>query len=151
WLYRFLREPERAEAVNRQAIAISAKHDFPLIRDMAMAMMGGIVVAGPSGASDRLALVEEGLNCLSQAGARTGSTEFLYCLAVAYEQSGEGDNAMEKVNNALVANTEERVFLPNLLRYRGELRHREGARDMAETDIRESMVRARSMNAKSWE
>jgi class 3 adenylate cyclase/tetratricopeptide (TPR) repeat protein len=150
WLYRLLREPERAEAANRQAIELSEKHDFPLVRDMAQAMMGGIVIASSS-AEDRLAIAQQGFNSLVDTGARAGITDFMYCLAVAHEKSGQLEAAERKVNDALTANPDEKAFLPNLLRYQSELWYRRGEPSMAETGFQNAIALARSMGAKSWE
>jgi class 3 adenylate cyclase/tetratricopeptide (TPR) repeat protein len=150
WLHRLLREPEQAEAANRQAIALSEKHDFPLVRDMARAMMGGIVVAS-SNPEERLAISQQGFNSLIEAGARAGITDFMYCLAVAHEKSGQLEAAERKINDALTANPHEKAFLPNLLRYQSELWYRRGEPKMAETGFRNAIASARSMSARSWE
>jgi tetratricopeptide (TPR) repeat protein len=127
WLYRFLREHERAEAAAAQAISISEKHDFPYSRDIASSLMGGIVISQPGGAEHRLATAQRGLDSLIAVGARAGITDLLYCLAVAHEQSGMTEAAERLLDEALTANPDEKAFVPNLLTYRGELRRRCGS------------------------
>jgi class 3 adenylate cyclase/tetratricopeptide (TPR) repeat protein len=151
WLYRLLREHERAEAAAAQAISTSKKHDFSLVRDLASGYMGGIVITQVGGAEHHLAMAQRGLDSLIAVGARAGITDLLYCLAVAHEQSGMTEAAERLLDEALTANPEEKAFLPNLLTYRGDLRRRRGDLAMAESDFRESIAMAQSMSAKSWE
>ena len=105
----------------------------------------------PGGAEHRLAMTQRGLDSLIAVGARAGITDCLYCLAQAHERSGMTEAAERLLDEALIANPEEKAFLPNLLTFRGELRRRRGDPAMAESDFREAIRLAQSMSAKSWE
>lgn len=112
--------------------------------------MGGIIITQPA-AEDRLAITQRGLDSLIAAGARAGITDFLYCLAMAREQAGMREAAEKQIDDALIANLDEKAFLPNLLTYRGKLRLLRQAVAAAETDFRDAITLAQSISAKSWE
>jgi hypothetical protein len=118
---------------------------------MARSLIGGIALTQPGRAEHRLAMSQRGLDSLVAVEARAGITYFLYCLAVAHDQSGLTEAAERLLDGALTANPEEKAFLPNLLTYRGELRRRRAVPTMAESDFREAIRLAQSMSAKSWE
>jgi tetratricopeptide (TPR) repeat protein len=96
-------------------------------------------------------MAKRGLDSMSEAGARAGITDSLYCLATAHGQLGMTEAAERLIDDALIANPDEKAFLPNLFTYRGELRRQRGKLDLAESDFREAISLAQSMNAKSWE
>jgi predicted ATPase len=52
---------------------------------------------------------------------------------------------------ALQANSEELVFRPNAMRYRGTLRLKVGQNELAEADFRDAIETAQRMSAKAWE
>jgi len=60
-------------------------------------------------------------------------------------------DGLETVERALDFNPEELVGCPEALRIRGELRLKQGERQPAEADFRDSIAMARSMGAKAWE
>jgi predicted ATPase len=52
---------------------------------------------------------------------------------------------------ALSINPDERYWLPETLRVRGEIRRRQGEAEPAEADFRDAIALAREMSAKAWE
>ena len=60
-------------------------------------------------------------------------------------------DALETVEQALLANPDELVHRPEIFRLRGELRAQQGQTELAEADFRESIALAQKMSAKGWE
>jgi class 3 adenylate cyclase len=81
-------------------------------------------------------------------GCRLNPGTFPHWLSVAHSAIGD---ALETVEQALNFNPEEVVGRPETLRIRGELRLKQGDRQLAEADFRDSIAMARSMGAKAWE
>src|SRR5262249_11584159 len=67
------------------------------------------------------------------------------------EREGSVVQALETIEQALQANTDELVYRPETLRIRGELRLKREQAELAEADFHESIELARSMGAKAWE
>jgi hypothetical protein len=76
---------------------------------------------------------------------------FTTYLASSLEREGSQAEALRTVEQALQMNSGERVWRPETLRIRGELRVNLGLTELAEADFRESITLARSMGAKAWE
>jgi len=72
-------------------------------------------------------------------------------LAAAQDSAGAVGDGLETIEQALDFNPEEAISRPEALRIRGELRLKQGDRQMTEADFRESIALARSMDAKAWE
>ena len=77
--------------------------------------------------------------------------DILTRLAEAQVLDGAIDEALGTIEDALQANPEERVFQPNILTRRGELRLKLGQSELAETDFRAAIALAQKMRAKAWE
>ena len=150
WLYRFLREPQPAEAAAKRALAISEERGFSFCRDFARIFIGS-VRAQLGGADEGIALIRQGMAGLSEAGVRVTITDVLTRLAEAQSLGGKIDDALTTIEDALQANAEEIVFRPNILRCRGELRRKVGQNELAETDFREAIMLARGNGAKALE
>jgi tetratricopeptide (TPR) repeat protein len=150
WLYRFLREPQPAEAAAKRALVISEERGFSFCRDFARIFMGS-VRAQLGGAEEGTALIRQGMAGLSEAGVRVTITDVLTRLAEAQCLGGKIDDALNTIEEALHASVEEIVFRPNILRCRGELRLKVGQNELAETDFREAIVLARGNGAKALE
>jgi len=150
WLYRFLREPQPAEAAAKRALAISEERGFSFCRDFARIFIGS-VRAQLGGADEGIALIRQGMAGLSEAGVRVTITDVLTRLAEAQSLGGKIDDALSTIEEALQANAEEIVFRPNILRCRGELRLKVAQNELAETDFREAIVLARGNGAKALE
>ena len=132
------------------ALAICEEHGFPYVRDLARTMMG-LARAQLGSAGEGVSLIRQGLAGLAEAGARIGITDFLTRLAEAQALDGMLDDALVTIEEALQANPEERVFRPNILTVRGELRLKRGKTELAEADFREAIVLAQKMSAKAYE
>jgi tetratricopeptide (TPR) repeat protein len=150
FLYRRLREPQRAQAAATQAVALSEEHGFLLIREMARIGMGW-ARAHLGGASEGVSLIRKGLAGMAENGARAGITDYIMALAEALALDGALTDALSTIEDALQANPQEVIFRPNILTCRGELRLKIGQTELAEADFREAIALAQKMSAKAWE
>jgi Tfp pilus assembly protein PilF len=92
-----------------------------------------------------------GIDKTLRTGERTGVAWLITHLAIAQLRASAIDAAFETVEQALNLNPDELVFRPEALRIRGELRLKQGDRELAEADFRKSIAMARTMGAKAWE
>jgi tetratricopeptide (TPR) repeat protein len=100
---------------------------------------------------DGIALIREGLSRLQVVGLHWSTPTDYAFLAAAQERAGLLDEALESIEQALLANPDELVYQPEILRMRGELRLKLGHSEEAEADFHEAIVLAAGMSAKSWE
>ena len=150
YLYRFLREPQRAEAAAEQALAISEEHGFSLLRDMSLCVTGW-ARAQLGSAGEGVSLIRQGLAGMAEAEVRVAITDFLTSLAEAQILDGATGDALRTIDDALQANPDELFYRPETLRIRGELRLKRGDTELAGADFRDAIALARSMGAKAWE
>jgi tetratricopeptide (TPR) repeat protein len=150
YLYRWLREPQRAAAVAAQALALSEEHGFPHSRNMARTVMGW-ARAQLGSAGEGVFLIRQGIAGLAGLGARANITDHLTRLAEAQVLDGMLDDALITIEDALQANPEELIFRPHILNCRGELRLTIGQLELAEPDFREAIALAQKMSAKAIE
>jgi tetratricopeptide (TPR) repeat protein len=150
YLYRWLREPQRAAAVAAQALALSEEHGFPHSRNMARTVMGW-ARAQLGSAGEGVFLIRQGIAGLAGLGARANITDHLTRLAEAQVLDGMLDDAIITIEDALQANPEELIFRSHILNCRGELRLTIGQLELAEPDFREAIALAQKMSAKAIE
>ena len=143
-------EPAEAKAAARQAINLSDEHGFPHIAAAARTTLGA-AVAHCGEAAQGVQLIEESLSAAAKIETGMGVTLSLWYLAQAQSLHGETDKALYTIERALEANPDERIYRPEALRLRGELRLRAADRELAAEDFREAIVCARGMGAKSFE
>jgi tetratricopeptide (TPR) repeat protein len=148
-LYLRLREPRRAEAASRQALALSEEHGFTLYRDRARAILGW-AKAHLGSASEGLSLIRQGLAGYSELGGKAEIAGFLASLAEAQALDGALDDALATIEEAVRADPAP-VYVPDALTCRGDLRLKVGQAELAETDFRHAIALAQKMNAKAWE
>ena len=88
---------------------------------------------------------------LSGVGSRLGITETLTLLAETQALEGMITDALGTIEEALDSDSDQLVYRPNILTYRGTLRLEQGHSELAETDFREAMALAQKMTAKAFE
>jgi class 3 adenylate cyclase/tetratricopeptide (TPR) repeat protein len=150
WLYRRLREPQRADAAATQAVALSEEHGFLLLREMALICMGW-ARAYLGDTDEGVSLIRKGLAGRAENEARVGITDYITVLAEALALDGALTDALSTIEDALQANPQEMIFRPNILTCRGELQFKIGRAELAEADFREAIALAQKMSAKAWE
>jgi len=96
-------------------------------------------------------LIRRALIGLGEKGAGVGNSDVLTRLAEAQALDGATREAFDTIELALKTNTEELVFRPNAMSYRGALRLKLGQSELAEADFRDAITMAQRMNAKAWE
>ena len=149
-MYQDLRDRQRSEAVSVEALAIAEEHGFPFLRDLALINLGW-TRAHLGGAAEGVALIRKGLSGLVAIGARLGFPLYLTYLAEAQKLDGAIDDALATIEDALQANPDEIIYLPETLRCRGELRLELAHTELAEADFREAIAVAQQMTAKILE
>jgi class 3 adenylate cyclase/tetratricopeptide (TPR) repeat protein len=145
-----LREPEQATVLAAQAIATVAEHGFREVGWFARMCLGW--------ARAQLGHPDEGASLIREAvaaGRATGSLVSvptgLTWLAEAQALGGATAESLRTLEEALTVNPNERYWLPETLRVRGDLRRQQGEEELAEADFREAIAVAREMSAKAWE
>jgi tetratricopeptide (TPR) repeat protein len=139
----------KAEAVATRLLALSDENGFAYVADLARGTLGwsrGRRGAGEEGS----VLLRQAWTSLAASGARVGMTFGLTQLAEALALAGRAAEALACIEDALSVNPQERVFRPETLRLRGELR-RAADSALAEADFREAIATAKAMGAVAWE
>jgi tetratricopeptide (TPR) repeat protein len=150
YLYRWFGEPQRAADAAAESVAICEQHGFSFAADSSRIVLGW-ARAQLGNPGEGIAFIRQGMAGFAGAGARTDITNALTILAEAQALDGESEAALITLDEALLANPEELVFRPNILKWRGELRLRIGQNEPAEADFREAIAVAKNMSAKAWE
>ncbi len=146
----YLREMDQAEAAAAKSLAEAVEHGFPDIANWAQLGLG-IARAELGRPAEGVILLRKNVTGMKESGARLGITLALTSLAWAQALDGKIAEALETVGEALTANPEERYWRPETFRIRGELRLKQGDRQSAEADFRESLALSRKMSAKIFE
>jgi predicted ATPase len=144
-----LREPEAAQTLAEQSIALSDQHGFPYIAAFSR-IASGRALAGLRRIHEGVSRIREGIRAVPKTDYNS-MTQFLGCLAEAQELDGACHDALETIEQALSANSQERAWCGDLLRIRGTLRLKLGQMDRAEADFRDAIASARKTCAKSLE
>jgi tetratricopeptide (TPR) repeat protein len=143
-------EPAEAITAAREAINLSDEHGFPHIAGAARTTLGA-ALANCGETAQGVQLIEESLNAFAKTETRMGVTLSLSYLAQAQALQGATDKALHTIERALEANPDEIIYRPEVLRIRGELRLRVGAREQAVADFDEAITCAHAMGARSFE
>jgi tetratricopeptide (TPR) repeat protein len=150
YLYRWLKEPQHAADAATEELAIAEEHGFSDYRESTSRILGW-ARAQLGQPREGVALIRESLAGQAATGARMDITNILTMLAEAQALDGAIDDALITLDEALVANSAELVFRPNILTWRGELRLKTGQPELAEADFREAIALAQKMSAKMFE
>jgi tetratricopeptide (TPR) repeat protein len=145
-----LREYEQVEALSARTLELSEKHQFLDSAARSRCMLGQ-AGAQLGRAAEGIALIRDGIASILRLGTRLGISIFTAYLAEAQERAGATGQALETIEQALQANPDERAYLPEILRIRGELRLKHGQIEWAEADFREAIALAQNMGARAWE
>jgi hypothetical protein len=76
---------------------------------------------------------------------------YLCWVAIAESLEGRVPQALERIENAMLANPLELIWRPEVTRMRGELRRVVGQTEQAEADFRGAIALAQEISAKAWE
>jgi predicted ATPase len=145
-----MREYVQAEALAAQALELSEKHQFVEMAELSRPILGQ-ARAQLGRTAEGIALIRDGIARLLEIGTSIETGNFTTWLAAAQERAGAIADALETVERALQANTDELVYRPETVRLRGELRLKQEDLHRAEADFRDSIALAKKMSAKAWE
>src|SRR6266481_209967 len=99
-LHLYLRDPEMAEMLASQAVALSDQYGFALGRRFSQICLGR--ARGQLGhAGEGIALIRQGLAGMAEVGASTGVSRYLTYLAEAQALDGATDDALGTIEQAL--------------------------------------------------
>ena len=149
-LHVFMRENETVEGLAARALDLCEKHRFPNEAAHSRCYLGH-ARAQFGRAAEGIVLLHEGIDTLVKVGNRISVPRYMTYMAAAQARAGAIVDALETIEQALNFNPAEKVYRPETLMTRGELRLAQGDRQLAEADFRESIVLARGMGAKAWE
>src|SRR5262249_5653218 len=143
------REYKAAEACAAEALELREKYHLPNAADTNCFL--GYARSQLGGTTDGIAQIGRGIDELVRIGHRLGVPFCMMFLAAVQNSAGAIKEGLETVERALNFSSEELVSRPEALRIRGELRLKQGHREMAEADFGDSIAMARGMGAKAWE
>ena len=121
-----LRQPSGVAAHAQQVLTLASENDLPeylvsghIFRGWALALQGQ--------SEDGIAELRPSLAVYPTFGNRSAVGEYLGWMAEAQMLAGQVSDGLATIEEALTAVPEERIFIPELLRLRGELRAAAGA------------------------
>ena len=96
-------------------------------------------------------LIRETLIAYRANGSLAAVPMFLTWLAEAQALGGAPTESLRTLDEALAVNPDERVWRPETLRVRGDIRRQQGEEELAEADFHAAIALAREMSAKALE
>jgi tetratricopeptide (TPR) repeat protein len=150
FLHVMLREPEQAALLAAQAIATAGEHGFHQF-GLGPRMAHGWSQARLGHADEGAVLIREALTAYRANGSLVSVPARLTWLAEAQALASALADGLRTIAEALTVNPDERYWLPETLRVRGDIRRRQGEAELAEADFRDAIALAREMSAKAWE
>ncbi|MGH8011867.1 MAG: AAA family ATPase, partial [Candidatus Binataceae bacterium] len=142
-----LREPDQAEHIAAQVVALADEHGFQHFSAISRIVLGRARAESDNPRAG-LELIGRGLALMAETSTRVGITLFLNYQAEARMLQGDADAALATVNEALEANPQELIYRPANLTLRGELLWRRGAEEAAVLALREAIAAAQTMGAR---
>jgi class 3 adenylate cyclase/tetratricopeptide (TPR) repeat protein len=138
------------EPMARRMLGLCEENGFAYLADLARGHLGWAI--GRNGSADEGAeMMRSAWTSISAMRANVGMTLGLTLLADIEARAGSPGRALATVEEALACNPQERVFRPETLRLRGELRLAGGDAELAEADFGEALTLARRIGARAWE
>ena len=132
--------------------SLATEHRFPVWTATA-SVMRGYLLSGGKAPEQGLAMAKKGLSDRAAQGSSWHGTFYLGLLAFGCQRAGHTGDALDLAAAALamVEETDERWFAPELYRHRGGWLARQGRTDEAESCLRTAVDLARQQSAKLWE
>jgi predicted ATPase len=150
FLHVMLREPEQATTLATQAIATAAEHGFRQF-GWGPRMSHGWAQAQLGHPDEGAVLIREALTAYRANGALVSVPTRLTWLAEAQALGGALAEGLRTIAEALSVNPDERYWLPETLRVRGDIRRRQGEEELAQADFHDAIALARGMSGRAWE
>jgi predicted ATPase len=154
-LFQMRRDIVAAQEWAARTIAFSTEYGF-LYWSSLGAMVEGWILGHQRQVDQGVARLRQGLDRNFATGAKVGCSWFLVMLAELYQISGQWDQGLQAVTQALAhaESTDERYYEAEAYRLNGELltaQHGIAAADAAEACFRRAIDVARQQSAKAWE
>jgi class 3 adenylate cyclase/predicted ATPase len=150
--HQFRREGQAAQKRAEAAIALSEEHSLPQFLTVGM-ILRGWALAAQGGAEEGIAAMREGLAVRRDQGIELARPWYLALLAGAYDESGQVDEGMSVVTEAL--SLPDAGFLEaELHRLKGRLllgRRGRAAAEEAQACFEQGLEIARRQSTRSWE
>jgi class 3 adenylate cyclase len=143
-------DPPAAESAAAALLDLAQANGFSYAADLARGTLGW-ARAHHGAAGEGAVAAHKAWTGLSGAGARVGLTFGLTLAAEIHARAGDAARALEVFEDALTINPQERVFRPDTLLRRGDLRLALGQAGAAEADFLEALKLARAMQGRAWE
>jgi len=146
--YWYLRDVNAVAAHADRLLNTSLEHQLLLYTAWSH-LYRGWALAFQGETEEGISELRDGLTGYAATSQRTAAGQYLGCLAEAQLLAGHVNDGLATIEEALSAVPEERIFVPELLRLRGELRAADGA-DVAtvEASFNEAIALAREIGTK---
>jgi tetratricopeptide (TPR) repeat protein len=147
-IWEVMREYEEAERLAPQVLELAEKHPFLEMAAETRCIFGR-VRAQRGNAAEGIQLIQQAKSVLLEAGAWWWESS----LAIAQERAGAFTDALENIERTIQGElaADLLIWVPDAIRFRGELRLKLGQTAAAETDFREAIALAKKIDAKAWE
>jgi class 3 adenylate cyclase/tetratricopeptide (TPR) repeat protein len=142
-----MRQPSLAKGHAERALELSDAHSFPQFSAISRVVLGRAMVELEEPA-EGAALITEGIGRMMSTGSRVAVTLYQSWAAEAAALAGRWEEAMQWIDQALAINPEERFFLPECLRIRGEIQAALGNRVEASKSLGEACRVAQKLDAR---
>ncbi|MBI3390069.1 MAG: hypothetical protein HY027_20245, partial [Deltaproteobacteria bacterium] len=144
-----LRQASAVVAHADRILSLALEHDLPQFTGWGH-VFHGWALALQGGREEGIAELREGLAGYAAFGNRASAGGYLGWLAEAQLLGGQVTDGLATIEEALTAVPEERMFIPELLRLRGELRAAAAGADVAtvEASFTEAITLAREIGTK---
>ncbi len=142
-----MREPGEAAVFAQHSLDLADKHSYPQFGSSARIALGRAQAELDRSNNQALDLIATGIAAMAETKATVAMTLYLAWQAEALALAGRLEEALATIERAHAFNPEERSFLSELFRIRGELRALIGDHDNAEADLRKALSLAERMRA----
>jgi class 3 adenylate cyclase/predicted ATPase len=152
FVHQFRREPDAVVERANQAIEFASENGFPQFLAWGKAPLGWALAARGEHLQG-VDLIREGLTDASETGSQNFRPYFIALLGEALVSGGQKGAALKTFRDELALDADERLWLPELHRLRGELSldNSPNGNKKAERCFKKSMEIARNQEAKSLE
>jgi len=149
-LHLILREPQQAQDSATSSLKLCDKHRFPQFAALSRIALGR-AHAELGDAHEGIELIRQGMAEMLATKNRNAISVYLHWLSEAQMFGSDISEAIESIDKAINEEPAQLYFRPENLRFRAELRLKQGNIELAETDFEESIALAHRMGAKAWE
>jgi predicted ATPase/class 3 adenylate cyclase len=148
--YMDLREPGEVQEVAERLSTIANEEQHRNYFIVA-SICRGWAMAEQGRTEEGIALIRSGFDFAMAQGNRLNNLPFLNALSEAQARAGQLEAALVTTEQAFSAVGEQKIYLPGVLRWRGELCLKRGEETQADRDFGEAIAVARRIGSKAYE